>query len=128
MVYLAAGWAFVVTFLLLAAETNNPLPFAITLVLLVIMISLRSYFTFKDELRLAALLDVVLSILLTAVSVVFLGNTLLAADFYVASWADVFKPQVLIFIGLNLVLLVPFVIVSIMSLVKSLQHLADKKK
>lgn len=123
MVYIAAGFAFIVTFLLLAAGSENQLPFIITLILLVVMISLRSYLHFKDEDHLEALLDVILSLLLTVVSVVFLISTLLTAHFYVDAWSDFLNPQVLIYVGLNLVLLIPFVILSLLSLINALRDL-----
>ena len=128
MVFLAAGWAFIVTFLLLASEPEQPLPFVIALVCLVLMVTLRSFFHVREDKRHEEMLDVVLSLFLSAMSLSLLVSTLLPVLGSPFPLRTFLEPRALLFVSLNLLVLFPFAALSLWSLFSSLRAAHAKRR
>jgi cytochrome bd-type quinol oxidase subunit 2 len=127
MIYLASGWAFIITLLLLATEENNKTPFIIALLMIMTLFCLRAYLHLKDEHKTEAQLDIILSIIFSIASVVLVVNIIPTMKLYLKSLQNITDPVVLTFLALLVFFLLPFVIFSLITLYESLRHLKDNK-
>ncbi|MBD3209044.1 hypothetical protein GF367_01330 [Candidatus Woesearchaeota archaeon] len=129
MIYIAAGLALIVNLLLLASESSGgQLPFIISLLMLVLLFCLRAFLHLKEEDHLLARLDVFLAMIFSITSIVLFAEVARMAVFYVDTLSDLADQAVIFFIGLNVVVLLPFVVVSLLALYHALRHVRRKER
>ena len=129
MIYLAAGWAFIIVMLLISVDDPAMRPaYAVSMILLLIMFGLRVWMHLKGETKHLAQLDVLLSIIFLAPGLLLLITTIQTVFFYAMTWSDLLKPMVLIYVGINLLVVLPFVIFSARSLLDGLKRARAEKE
>lgn len=129
MIQLAAGWAVVILLLLIAVDEPSLRPaFIVALFMLIAMFALRMWLNLKGSLKLSCWLDVFLAIVFLVPGVNLLFATLQTLFFYADSWAELLDPLVLLYLGVNLLVVLPFVIFSTMALFGALGELRRSRR
>lgn len=128
MIYVAAGWGFVLLLVLISYfQDVSSVPFVVGLLLLLLLIGLRVFLHVRHEDHAEHLLDVILSFLFILPGLSLFITILQDALVFFGRDVFVFDPVAIGYFAIGAVLVLPFVVLSFWSLFVSLRRLhADR--